>query len=101
MAGILCFPMPTFVAVLIEPRHPLSVSFPTFSGDTFLQLMKQDIGSDPSGIPMAIGPLLVLPQNFGNIFLGETFSSYISVHNDSGSSVTSVTIKVEQSKLAP
>merc|ERR1719431_856323 len=57
--------------------------------------MKRDIGSDPSGIPIAIGPLLVLPQNFGNIFLGETFSSYISVHNDSVSAVTSVTIKVE------
>merc|ERR1719431_2071006 len=57
--------------------------------------MKRDIGSDPSGSPITIGPLLVLPQNFGNIFLGETFSSYISVHNDSVSAVTSVTIKVE------
>lgn len=77
------------------PTIPVITDSRDLAGDTFLQLMKQDIGSDPSGIPMAIGPLLVLPQNFGNIFLGETFSSYISVHNDSGSSVTSVTIKVE------
>jgi hypothetical protein len=29
------------------------------------------------------GGLLVLPQSFGNIYLGETFSSYVCVHNDS------------------
>ena len=29
------------------------------------------------------GSLLVLPQSFGNIYLGETFSSYVCVHNDS------------------
>jgi len=77
------------------PTIPVITESRDLAGDTFLQLMKQDIGSDPSGIPVAVGPLLVLPQNFGNIFLGETFSSYISVHNDSGVAVTSVTIKVE------
>jgi len=77
------------------PTIPVITDSRDLAGDTFLELMKQDIGSDPSGIPLAIGPLLVLPQNFGNIFLGETFSSYISVHNDSPAAVTSVTIKVE------
>ena len=64
-----------------------------------MQLMQRDICSDPSGVPMAVGPLLVLPQNFGNIFLGETFSSYISVHNDSSSLVTSVNVKVGMRSL--
>ncbi len=32
--------------------------------------------------------------DFRNIFLGETFSSYISVHNDSGSVCKDILIKV-------
>ena len=60
--------------------------------------MKRDICSDAAGVPTALGPLLVLPQNFGNIFLGETFSSYISVHNDSPSPVTGVNVKVRRGK---
>jgi len=77
------------------PTIPVITDSRDLAGDTFMQLMQRDICSDPSGVPMAVGPLLVLPQNFGNIFLGETFSSYISVHNDSSSLVTSVNVKVE------
>jgi len=77
------------------PTIPVITDSRDLAGDTFLQLMQRDICSDPSGVPLAVGPLLVLPQNFGNIFLGETFSSYISVHNDSTSTVTSVLVKVE------
>ncbi|RZF38354.1 hypothetical protein LSTR_LSTR011877 [Laodelphax striatellus] len=32
---------------------------------------------------IAAGQFLLLPQSFGNIYLGETFSSYICVHNSS------------------
>ncbi len=32
--------------------------------------------------------------NFRNIFLGETFSSYISVHNDSTQSCKDILVKV-------
>ncbi|CAM9883106.1 unnamed protein product [Lampetra planeri] len=42
-----------------------------------------------------LGDMLTLPQNFGNIFLGETFSSYISVHNDSSQLVRDVSIKAD------
>jgi hypothetical protein len=39
--------------------------------------------------------LLVLPSSFGNIYLGETFSSYVSVNNESNQVITSVSIKAE------
>ncbi|EMP36521.1 UPF0533 protein C5orf44 like protein [Chelonia mydas] len=39
--------------------------------------------------------MLTLPQNFGNIFLGETFSSYISVHNDSNQVVKDILVKAD------
>ncbi|XP_015187628.1 PREDICTED: trafficking protein particle complex subunit 13 isoform X2 [Polistes dominula] len=32
---------------------------------------------------LAIGQFMVLPQSFGNIYLGEIFSSYLCVHNGS------------------
>ena len=40
------------------------------------------------------GELLMLPQSFGNIFLGETFVSYLSVNNESNFDVGQVTLKV-------
>ncbi|ESO89020.1 hypothetical protein LOTGIDRAFT_106290 [Lottia gigantea] len=42
-----------------------------------------------------LGDLLTLPQNFGNIVLGETFSSYISVHNDSNQVCKEITLKAD------
>jgi len=77
------------------PTIPLPTDSRDIAGDTLKTLMQSDIGSNPQAVPMAIGSLLVLPQNFGNIFLGETFSSYISVHNDSAVTVTDVIVKVE------
>ena len=38
---------------------------------------------------------LVLPQNFGNIQLGETFSCYISLGNASSRAVSNISIRVE------
>lgn len=37
----------------------------------------------------------MLPQSFGNIYLGETFSCYMSVHNDSRYTVREVSVKAE------
>lgn len=38
---------------------------------------------------------LQLPQSFGNIYLGETFSSYICVHNCTTHSVNTVSVKCD------
>lgn len=45
--------------------------------------------------PIGLSGLLLLPQSFGAIYLGETFCSYISVNNSSTSQVRDVTIKAE------
>eukprot|EP00271_Cylindrocystis_brebissonii_P015586 TRINITY_DN38520_c0_g1_i1.p1 TRINITY_DN38520_c0_g1~~TRINITY_DN38520_c0_g1_i1.p1 ORF type:complete len:454 (-),score=82.78 TRINITY_DN38520_c0_g1_i1:56-1417(-) len=39
--------------------------------------------------------MMVLPQAFGSIYLGETFCSYISVGNHTNQSVTNVQVKAE------
>ncbi|XVF87508.1 hypothetical protein PTKIN_Ptkin18bG0125600 [Pterospermum kingtungense] len=44
---------------------------------------------------MGFSGLLVLPQSFGAIYLGETFCSYISINNSSSFEVRDVIIKAE------
>ncbi|KAJ4850778.1 hypothetical protein Tsubulata_013829 [Turnera subulata] len=43
---------------------------------------------------LGLSGLLVLPQAFGAIYLGETFCSYISINNSSNFEVRDVIIKV-------
>ncbi|PON36791.1 Trafficking protein particle complex subunit [Parasponia andersonii] len=45
--------------------------------------------------PIGLSGLLVLPQAFGAIYLGETFCSYISINNSSNFEVRDVIIKAE------
>ncbi|XP_057417297.1 uncharacterized protein LOC130711618 [Lotus japonicus] len=44
---------------------------------------------------LGLSGLLVLPQSFGAIYLGETFCSYISINNSSNFEVREVIIKAE------
>ncbi|KAG8230571.1 hypothetical protein J437_LFUL004484 [Ladona fulva] len=55
--------------------------------------LKNDITSVPGAETLAVGQFLLLPQSFGSIYLGETFSSYLCVHNGSTQVVTDVTVK--------
>ncbi|KAL3211298.1 hypothetical protein MRX96_036527 [Rhipicephalus microplus] len=59
-------------------------------GSMWMQELKQDLGA-PLGLELfGAGSFLMLPQSFGNIYLGETFSCYMSVHNDSQTTVRDV-----------
>ncbi|XP_030291314.1 trafficking protein particle complex subunit 13 isoform X3 [Sparus aurata] len=64
-------------------------------GDLFGQLMREDPSTIKGAEILMLGEMLTLPQNFGNIFLGETFSSYISVHNDSNQVVKDILVKAD------
>ncbi|NXJ42702.1 TPC13 protein, partial [Ciconia maguari] len=64
-------------------------------GYLFNQLMKDDPSTVKGAETLMLGEMLTLPQNFGNIFLGETFSSYISVHNDSNQVVKDILVKAD------
>ncbi|XP_041026047.1 trafficking protein particle complex subunit 13 [Juglans microcarpa x Juglans regia] len=68
------------------------VSNPTDSSD--LSYRSRFLLHDPSD-PMGLSGLLVLPQAFGAIYLGETFCSYISINNSSNFEVKDVVIKAE------
>ncbi|GLT82903.1 hypothetical protein SLE2022_012310 [Rubroshorea leprosula] len=54
-----------------------------------------DTSSTTLPIPWGLSGLLVLPQSFGAIYLGETFCSYISINNSSNFEVRDVIIKAE------
>ena len=45
--------------------------------------------------PVALAPLLKLPDSFGNIYVGQTFRSYINVCNDTRGVVRNVSVKAE------
>ncbi|KAJ9578659.1 hypothetical protein L9F63_005149 [Diploptera punctata] len=57
--------------------------------------LKHDITSVPGIETLSAGQFLLLPQSFGNIYLGETFSSYICVHNDSNQIAKDVSVKAD------
>ena len=44
---------------------------------------------------LALTDFLVIPQIFGNLYLGEKFTCYICLHNHSHTKVTQLSIKVE------
>ncbi|KAK7866040.1 hypothetical protein R5R35_008552 [Gryllus longicercus] len=57
--------------------------------------LKQDITAVPSVETLISGQFMLLPQSFGNIYLGETFSSCICVHNDSNQIAKHVSLKAD------
>ncbi|XP_069668809.1 trafficking protein particle complex subunit 13 isoform X2 [Periplaneta americana] len=57
--------------------------------------LKHDITSVSGIETLSAGQFLLLPQSFGNIYLGETFSSYICVHNDSNQIAKDVSVKAD------
>ncbi|XP_074241490.1 trafficking protein particle complex subunit 13 isoform X2 [Saimiri boliviensis] len=74
---------------------PVTCEEKDLPGDLFNQLMRDDPSTVNGAEVLMLGEMLTLPQNFGNIFLGETFSSYISVHNDSNQVVKDILVKAD------
>ncbi|OVA06065.1 Protein of unknown function DUF974 [Macleaya cordata] len=72
------------------PSHHLS----TKPNDSDLSYRHRFQLQNPSD-SMGLSGLLVLPQAFGAIYLGETFCSYISINNSSNFEVRDVAIKAE------
>ncbi|XP_071485022.1 trafficking protein particle complex subunit 13-like [Diadema antillarum] len=53
------------------------------------------LGVAPNLTGFTMGELLTLPQNFGSIYLGETFSCFVSVHNDSIHNTQDIHVKTD------
>ncbi|XP_037078208.1 trafficking protein particle complex subunit 13-like isoform X2 [Pollicipes pollicipes] len=54
-----------------------------------------DVTRLPDLPDLQLGEMLLLPQSFGSIYLGETFSCYLSVHNHSSEPASDVTVRAE------
>lgn len=64
-------------------------------GNILNNYLKDDATSVTQMETLAAGQFLLLPQSFGNIYLGETFSCYVCVHNETSQPVQSVSIKAD------
>lgn len=64
-------------------------------GNILNNYLKDDAASVTQMETLAAGQFLLLPQSFGNIYLGETFSCYVCVHNETNQPVQSVSIKAD------
>ncbi|XP_031847056.1 trafficking protein particle complex subunit 13 isoform X2 [Nomia melanderi] len=62
-------------------------------GNTLNNELKNDCTALQGMETLTVGQFMVLPQSFGNIYLGEIFSSYLCVHNGSKQLVKNVTVK--------
>ena len=71
----------------------------SFARDLLSKSLVSDVNSAPRLAGLAPGCLMVLPQSFGNIYLGETFSSYVCVHNDSTEVCSGVSVSTNQSPV--
>eukprot|EP01137_Pigoraptor_chileana_P010016 Opistho-2@59080 len=76
-------------------NQPVTCETIDFPGTTLHEYTAGDPKTPKDLEAFGLGEFLALPQNFGNIYLGETFSSYISVHNDSTQNARDVSIKAE------
>lgn len=77
--------------------HPLPV---TCDGkDLPGNLLNLSLQQDPTAVPgsetLNVGQFLLLPQSPVNIYLGETFSSYICVYSETEQIVSNVSVKVD------
>ncbi|GFV96640.1 trafficking protein particle complex subunit 13 [Trichonephila clavipes] len=82
-------------------RPSLYTSCPVSADSKYFacKLLNEELKGDPGSAEKLeycnSGNLLMLPQSFGNIYLGETFSCYMSVHNDSQQTVTAVQVQAD------
>ena len=84
---------------LTRPSLGQSTVLQTSSLDLGSELLDQhqarDVNTSPGLTSLSPGCLLVLPQSFGNIYLGETFTSYVCVHNDSTEVCSTVILRAD------
>lgn len=84
---------------LTRPTLGQSPIVQSSGSDLEKNLFEQSLSSDANVAPrlknLTPGCLMVLPQSFGNIYLGETFSSYVCVHNDSTEICSTVSVRAD------
>lgn len=84
---------------LTRPTLSCPIIVTSDSKDLPGNLLNNDLKNDVTSVlgveTLTAGQFLQLPQSFGTIYLGETFSCYICVHNDSKEAAKDTTVKVD------
>lgn len=73
---------------------PVTSDSKDLPGNLLNEILQKDPTSVPGTETLAIGQCLLLPQSPVNIYLGETFSSYICVYSETQQTVSNVGVKV-------
>ncbi|XP_063704992.1 probable trafficking protein particle complex subunit 13 homolog [Culicoides brevitarsis] len=74
---VMCLTRPTLLTPQIVSCEPIDLPQKSFE-----HVLKKDITAVPELPTVGSGQFMLLPQAFRNIYLGETFSSYICVYNN-------------------
>eukprot|EP00047_Mylnosiga_fluctuans_P018249 m.68692 g.68692 ORF g.68692 m.68692 type:complete len:366 (-) comp7513_c0_seq1:319-1416(-) len=92
-------PLTLKVMRLSKPKLALSMPLLGEPGDWAAAALHDSVASSSTAVRgcelLRLSEAVTLPQSFGTIFLGETFSSFISVHNDSLQDVKDIILKIE------
>lgn len=84
---------------LTKPTLTSSLPVTCDSKDLPGNLLNETLQKDPTTVSgtetLSIGQFLLLPQNPVNIYLGETFSSYICVYSETQQIVSNVGVKID------
>lgn len=91
---VMCLTRPT----LLSPQV-LTAEVTDLPQKAFDNVLKNDITAVPDLPSVAAGQCLLLPQAFRNIYLGETFSSYICIYNCTPHNIAKVRIKADLQTL--
>lgn len=73
---------------------PVTCDSKDLPGNLLNNALQQDSTSVEGTETLAIGQFLLLPQTPVNIYLGETFSSYVCVYSSTQEIVNNITVKV-------
>jgi len=79
----------------IKPLVPIACEEQDLPGLIYNQLVINDVAASKGAEYLSSGELLSLPQAFGSIYLGETFSCYVSILNDSNQLTKDVSLKTD------
>lgn len=82
---------PTLVSVL-----PITSDSKDLPGNLLNLALQQDPTAVQNTETLCTGQFLLIPQSPVNIYLGETFSSYVCVYNETQQVVKNVAVKVSK-----
>ncbi|OXA50121.1 Trafficking protein particle complex subunit 13 [Folsomia candida] len=72
---------------------PLTCDSRDLVSDLWERELRMDVTATPGIENLSLGQFLRLPQGFGNMYLGETFTCYVVIQNESPVGVTNVSVR--------